>query len=302
MNKTRVFDHIAIIYNPISTGDAPRMAQELAASIKMHRDEIGIKPTLTPTKHARHAQELAEKIALKYKRPLIVSVSGDGGYNEVVNGALAAKAQNKKAAPVVAVSGAGNANDHRRVMRDKPLIDLIREAQPKPMDLIHISAKGPQHTFARYAHSYIGFGISPQVAVELNRHSLNRYKETVIAIKAFVGFKPFSVTYQGKTRLLDSLIFANINEMAKILKFKDKLDVTDNRFEVVEFPHENKFRLLYRLLKAAIVGLTHQPQYERYVFKTDSKYAQLDGEVDELPGDATVTIRSIPKAIETLYT
>ena len=59
------------------------------------------------TNHTGHATELAREAAATGS-PLIVSDSGDGGYNEVVNGAMAS----------------GNANHHARFMHDEPLVEL----------------------------------------------------------------------------------------------------------------------------------------------------------------------------------
>ena len=114
----KVFDHIAIIYNPKSTGDASKIAKDLADSVNGHFEVIQKKATLYPTKKAGDAIELAYDIASKHRQPLIVSVSGDGGYNEVINGVMAAKKLFPAQKPVVAVVGAGNANDHERVVRD----------------------------------------------------------------------------------------------------------------------------------------------------------------------------------------
>lgn len=278
------------------------MAKKIAEQISNH-PKIPIDATLTPTKHAGHAIELAETISTQYKRPLIISVSGDGGYNEVVNGAMKAKEKNPKLAPVVAVAGAGNANDHRRVMRgEQTLVPLVAAANIKPLDLIVIHVKGLRSSLTRYAHSYIGFGITPEVAVELNKHSLNTLQEIRIVIKAFLRYKPFTVEYRGVRREVDSLIFANINEMAKVLKLHQRRNVTDNQFEVIEFPHRNKVYLLYLMIVAAFKGLRDQPQYESYAFKTfDSHPVQLDGEVEKMPKRASITITSVPKAIDSLY-
>ena len=123
---TEQFDHIAVIYNPNSTGNAEKLAKSFASSVKKHKKATGVPVTLVPTKRARHAIELSKTIASTYKRPLIISSSGDGGYNEVVNGVMQAISRHHSARPVVAVLAAGNANDHKRVMRgDEKLINLI---------------------------------------------------------------------------------------------------------------------------------------------------------------------------------
>ncbi|MBJ2122628.1 acylglycerol kinase family protein, partial [Arthrobacter sp. MSA 4-2] len=114
MTTPHRFDTITIIFNPNSTGDAPTLAQELS-------DELvpalpGTEIRLQPTEHAGHAVDLAQKAA-SAPNALIVSVSGDGGYNEVVNGVMASGSDDA----VCAVLAAGNANDHSRVIGRKPL-------------------------------------------------------------------------------------------------------------------------------------------------------------------------------------
>jgi diacylglycerol kinase family enzyme len=301
MTSGTTFDHIAIIYNPISTGNAPSMARQLEKSIQKD-SSLPLKSTLTPTQRAGHAEELAEKISLKYKRPLIISVSGDGGYNEVINGAMSAKNRATSAKPVVAVVGAGNANDHRRVMRDEPILKLINRNQPRPMDLLHISTSNTDIPLERYAHSYIGFGLSPQVALRLNRHKLNKIREIIIVVKTFFTFKPLVVIHKGKTTRYDSLVFANINEMAKVLKFRDEPKIRDGKFELIRAVHTNRFHLVRHLLATATVGADNPPSYRKYSFRLPrAADLQLDGEVERTAAGAAVTITSCQDAIDALY-
>ncbi len=296
------FDHIAIIYNPGSTGDAPKLARELKQKVDRNHKSIGVKATLTPTKRAGHAIELAKKAALKYKRPLIVSVSGDGGYNEVINGAMQAKEQSKSARPVTAVIGAGNANDHRRVTRDKPLIELIKQGQPKPMDLIHISASTKDFSLDRYAHSYIGYGVTPQVGHELNKHGKSLLHEIKSILKTYRTYAPFTIERNGKTLVLDNLLFANINEMAKFVKLDEENTMHDNKFEVIELHHRSKLRMFGTLLRAAVIGFKNPPSYSKYKLKSSDKLPiQLDGEVEWLPKACEAIVTSKHNAIDSLF-
>ena len=296
------FDHIAIIYNPGSTGDAPKLARELKQSVDRNHKSIGTKASLTPTKHAGHAVELAKKISLTYRRPLIVSVSGDGGYNEVINGAMQAKEQLRTARPVTAVVGAGNANDHRRVVRDRPLIELIKEAKPKAFDLIHISAKAKDFNLNRYAHSYIGYGVTPQVGHELNKHGKSLLQEIKSILKTYRTYAPFKIERDGKRLTLDNLIFANINEMAKFIKLDEKNTMHDDKFEVIELHHRSKLRMLGTLLRAAVIGFKNPPSYSTYELKSFEKLPiQLDGEVEWLPRDCKATVSSKHAALDGLF-
>lgn len=296
------FDHIAIIYNPNSTGDAPKLARNLKRQIDRNRTSIGTTATLTPTERAGHAIDLAKKVGLSYRRPLIISVSGDGGYNEVINGAMQAKSRSKSARPVTAVVGAGNANDHRRVMRKDPLIDLIKRAQPKPIDLIHISAEAKDFFLSRYAHSYIGYGVTPQVGHELNKHGKSLYLEIKSILKTYRNYAPFRIERDGTQRLLDNLIFANINEMAKFIKLDEKNTMHDDRFEVIELRHRSKLRMLSTLLRVAIIGFKNPPSYSRYELTSlDKLPIQLDGEVEWLPKDCEAVVTSEHAAIDSLF-
>lgn len=292
------FSDIAIIFNPESTGDAPTLAKKLAHDLKKR----GFTPKLEPTDHAGHATEIACRISLAHERPLIISVSGDGGYNEVINGAMEAKNKSKKARPIVSVLGAGNANDHYRVMHDRPIVDLIVEQSIKPLDLISISATAPKTALSRYAHSYIGFGITPEVGDELNRHGKNFLSEMKLVIKTFMKFRPFEVIHDGQTRLCDSLVFANINEMAKFVKLDEKNTVHDGKFEVIEFAHRGKPALLANMLRVAITGIKNPPSYSAYSFRISTELTvQSDGEIDQLPKDSIITVTSHPKAIDSLF-
>jgi len=292
------FSHIAIIFNPESTGEAPALAKKLAHDLKKR----GLTPKLQPTDHAGHATEIARRISLAHERPLIISVSGDGGYNEVINGAMEAKKKSRNARPVVSVLGAGNANDHYRVMHDRPIIDLITEHRVRPLDLISISATAPEASLSRYAHSYIGFGITPEVGDELNRHGKNFLSEMKLVIKTFLKFRPFEVIHDGKTRLCDSLVFANINEMAKFVKLDEKNTIHDGKFEVIEFAHRGKPALLVNMLRAAMTGMKNPPSYSAYSFSISKELVvQSDGEIDQLPKGSFITITSHAKAIDSLF-
>src|SRR3954465_12124131 len=82
------FDRIVIVFNPHSTGDAPASAEELRADLTRRLPPLPGGPPagpvqLRPPGPAGHAREIAREVAATGS-PLLVSVSGDGGYNEVV--------------------------------------------------------------------------------------------------------------------------------------------------------------------------------------------------------------------------
>jgi len=290
------FDQIVIIFNPNSTGDGPQLAKDLAAELKIALGNTPLK--LVETKHAGHAIELAREAASEGS-PLVISVSGDGGYNEVVNGVMASGNDDATAA----VLPAGNANDHARVMHDEPLVELILKGVTTNIDLLKMTVVDENNVHSsRYAHSYIGFGLTPTVALELEKGGKGSLTEIATAIRSFAQFEPFEVEYSDGTRAeLDSLIFANINEMAKVATLSQDGNPDDGVFEVISIPHVSKVKAAYYATKAAVMGLGVQPSVRSFDFKTlKSMPAQLDGELWELNGVCRVVIRCQKQTFRTL--
>lgn len=287
------YDHIAAIYNPNSTNDARAKAENFRDQAKKR----GYTVTLTPTDHPGHAIELAENICRKYRSPLLVSVSGDGGYNELVNGVMQATEKSSPSKPVIAIIAAGNANDHKRTTRgDTPLVELL-DTDPKPLDLILLESG----SLKRYAHSYIGLGITPKVGVELNRHELNFFREIMIVIHSFRTFKPFEIVVDGATKKYGSLVFANIHGMAKVLKLTKESSVRDGKFDIIKLPYHGTGRLLFDLVMMAIRA-RHAPEASKFTFTTTAKTPiQLDGEIEQLEKSQEVTVISVKNAVLSLY-
>jgi diacylglycerol kinase family enzyme len=288
---TRPFDAVEIVYNPNSTGNATERAQELADELAQRAPDLPV--TLRPTEHAGHGREIARDAA-RAGRPLVVSVSGDGGYNDVVNGLMDAEVDEVFAA----VLAAGNANDHRRTTRERPLADGIIDGDVSRLDLLRMSVGDGA---PRYAHSYIGLGITPTVALELEKGGKGSIREVISTIRSFARFRPFEIETDSGTERFDSVIFANIREMAKFAELSDEGRPDDGRFEVIILRHTAKWRVLFTAAKAALRGLGPQPTAREYRFRTrDPMPVQVDGEVDELERGATVTVAIAPGAVQTV--
>jgi diacylglycerol kinase (ATP) len=290
------FDRIVIIFNPHSTGSAPKSAKQLRGELARRLPAVPLE--LCPTRQAGHARELAREAA-RTGSPLIVSVSGDGGYNEVVNGVM--DARNDRA--VCAVRAAGNANDHRRVTRERPLADAIVAGDVRRMDLLRLTVGSGTDALTRYAHSYIGVGLTPVVAVDLEKGGKGSWREIVSVVRAFSRFRPFPIRLEnGRRRSIDSLVFANIAEMAKYALLSEDGRPDDGRFEVVTQRRTGKLRVLATALRAATQGLGRQPTATHYAFTTLAPMPlQLDGELMELEADTPVAVDIAPRALATLF-
>jgi diacylglycerol kinase family enzyme len=290
------YDRIVLIFNPHSTGDAPRSAEELRTELARRLPAVPVE--LCPTRHAGHARELAREVAAT-GRPLLVSVSGDGGYNEVVDGAV----QSGNDQAVCAVRAAGNANDHRRVTRERPLADAIVAGDVRRIDLLRLTVGDGSAALIRYAHSYIGVGLTPVVAVDLEEGGKGSWKEIVSVVRAFSRFRPFPILLEdGRRRRIDSLVFANIDQMAKYATLSEGSRPDDGRFEVITQRQTGKLRVLATAVRAATRGLGPQPSATHYAFTTLAPMPlQLDGELMELDADTPVAVDIAPRALATVF-
>ena len=286
------FDRIVVIFNPNSTGPAPQRAEELRAALAERLPDTPLQ--LRPTERAGHARDLAAEAAAT-GCPLIVSVSGDGGYNEVVDGVM--RTGNREA--VCAVMAAGNANDHRRSTGERPLVDAIVEGAVRRIDLLRLTIGSDP---ARYAHSYIGLGLTPIVAIDLEKGGKGSFKEIVSVVRTFAKFRPFTIDVDpGGLRNLDSLLFANIDEMAKYATLSENSRPDDGRFEIIAVPHTAKWRILGVALKAATRGLGPQPTARHFRFTTVKPTPmQLDGEVIAVAAATPVSVDIAAGALATL--
>jgi diacylglycerol kinase family enzyme len=288
------FDRIVIVFNPQSTGDAPESAEELRTELARRLPAVPLE--LCPTQYAGHAREIAREVA-GTGRPLLVSVSGDGGYNEVVDGVM--QAGNDQA--VCAVRAAGNANDHRRTTRERPLADAIVAGDVRRIDLLRLTLGSGQDAQTRYAHSYIGVGLTPVVAVDLEKGGKGSWHEIVSVVRAFSRFRPFPIRLEdGRRRTIDSLLFANIPGMAKYATLSEGAP-DDGVFEVVTQQRTGKLHVLGTALRAATRGLGPQPSATHYAFTTLAPMPlQLDGELVELEADTPVAVDIAPGALATV--
>lgn len=277
-------DSVLVVFNPGSTGDAAALARRLRDDLASVRPSLPVE--LRPTEYAGHARDIAREAASGPGRPLIVSASGDGGYNEVVNGIMDVPGT----AAAAAVLPAGNANDHDRVTARRPLPEAITDGRTEPMDLLALTLDdGP----VRYAHSYIGFGLTPVVALRIEEGGKGTLREVVSTIRSFLGFTPFELRFaDGSVRSIDNLVLANIPEMAKLAELNDHGRPDDGKFEVVLIEHRSKWRSLVTAVRAAVRGLGRQPATEDFRFTAlDPMPVQVDGEVDDVAAGTAVRVR-----------
>jgi diacylglycerol kinase family enzyme len=285
---------ITIIYNPRSTGSGKTLAIRLEKQLRKLLPAQQI--TIVPTEYIGHAEALAYEAAQATKRPLIISSSGDGGYHEIVNGVM--RAQQQGAHPVSGLLPAGNANDHFHNLHHQDVLAAIKASTAQTIDLLKINYTERGQQYERYAHSYIGLGLTTQAGQELNRHKLNLWTEAWIITKVLFSLRPVRLRVKGSLRTYDSLIFSNIPRMSKVLSLSDIADAHDGKFEITAFRRRSKARLIARLFRASTRGLHGTRQASEFSFRTlQPTEIQLDGELIQLDPKTTVTVSIEPAAL-----
>lgn len=269
------------------------MARDFVKELKRRLPKQRTK--LIATEKPGHAEEIAYNLAKLSKNCLIVSSSGDGGYHEMINGAL--KAQNEGASVTTGLLPAGNANDHYRSLHEKDVVGQIINAKPRKIDILKISGVSEGRPIERYAHSYVGVGLTPKVGRELNKTSLNLLNEIFIALRVLFLSKSTKLKVNGNERHYDSIVFSNISKMSKYLHITKPSSVTDGKFEITAFRRRHKLRLIGVLIKASLIGLKWEVQASDFSLETVRKTLfQADGEVLTMDAGTEVVI-SVEKQI-----
>jgi diacylglycerol kinase family enzyme len=267
------------------------LQRELAADLP------GLPVALLPTEYAGHARTLARTEAGR-GAPLILSVSGDGGYNEVVNGVM--DVPGSKA--VCTVIPAGNANDHFRSLPARTLPAALRTGGVRHMDLLRVAFRSGSREQVQYAHSYVGFGLTPLMAIGIENGGKGKVLELISVARTLRRLKPFElVRDDGATAKFDSLILANISRMAKYGTVSESRYPDDGRFEVVTLPHAGLMKMALMTLRAVTLGLGHQPSVTSYAFATRNAVpCQIDGEVVHIQAGTHVRVESAMGALATI--
>lgn len=292
MNYTSVH----LIYNPKSTGRARSKAKRLAARMDKFMDH---EVELVPTKKAKHATELAATITRSSNRPLIISVSGDGGYHEVLNGVMQVVRANKSKSPTIAIEAAGNANDHYHYIRTGTLVKALKQDNQKPMHVIEVIHNGT----SLFAHSYWGLGYTSKSIDALNKTKLNPFIEKVLLAKELVDHHAVKVRYGSKDHRVNNIVAAKIPLMAKIIKFNKHLVAPPaDKFWLLIDEEQTRTGVVKSAIKGALGRLESHSELRQHFTVTvqEDWVMQLDGEVYPLKAGDTIQVKIAPEELRTI--
>ncbi len=284
---------VIIIYNPNSTGDSKANAKKLSGQLKKR----GIQVETIATDHPGHGEEIAEKYARQNKSVVLISASGDGGYNEVINEALSSPSDHL----VVGVLASGNANDHASALNINNLAKSISEKNFKHIDTLEIIATVKGKPWKRYAHSYAGLGVTAQASKKLTEERPNEFSEKWIVLKSLFSFGYVKLVEDGKNRRYSSILFANIDRMSKVLKLSEESSITDGKFEISSIRFRSKLRLILYFLTAASFGLKRTQSVKSFQCKvTKPTLIQIDGETFTIDAGSKLQVRAIKQNLHTV--
>lgn len=278
--------HIYIIYNPNSTGDSQSNAHRLESELKRHH----ISSHLVSTEHAGHARQLARQ----YSGPdtMVVSSSGDGGFNEIINGVLTSQYPDT----IVGLLPSGNANDHYSARHQPDLIDRIVAQDITRSDALKVSWGDQVH----YAHSYAGLGISAEIGKQLSQYNLNPLVESWLVVRNLFRHRPVKIILDGRTKRYDSFVCSVISQMAKYLNFPDDAPRPNGQFAIIR-TKSGSIKTLLRHFLHLTVGSPETLSAREINFTTTSPTSmQLDGEIVELPANSAVKIECLDGAIKSI--
>jgi diacylglycerol kinase (ATP) len=279
------YAHIVIIFNPKSTGDSPQLARDFARNVRTRFPKTHVH--LKETQHAGHAEALAYDATRQYDHLLLVSVSGDGGYNELINGMLRAHTTDGTPLPACALIPGGNANDHHSRVYTRPLLEALEENAVQPLDVIKITAGNN----VRYAHSYVSLGLSAHIAHALQKQRPSRLREIVLGIQVMRHFRSFSIVYGEERRSFVNFVVGNIDLMGKYFHLSKGGKPNDGKLELWAVPAASKWRMVIHIIRALISGAPSPAQTQHLKFTTVKPLTfQYDGEIGHLPARTEVTV------------
>jgi len=287
------FHTVIIIYNPNSTGDSESNAKDFAE--KLRQRDAKLKVSIIPTKFAGHAEEIASNYA-ESEETLIISSSGDGGYNEVINGVMLSEGEAS-----TAVLPSGNANDHHRAVAPDDMLAGIVKARVRKIEVIKVTGMMNGKTWERYAHSYVGFGLTPKVGKVLTEARPNALTEKWHVIKQAFAFKHVKIQTDGEIHRYNSLIAATIDRMSKVIKLDDDASMNDGKMEIYESRFISPLRTIKDLLFASTKGITPTIRTKSFMLSSPRPLlVQLDGEVFTLDAKQQVTLTCEKDRLATL--
>lgn len=286
-----------VIYNP-NSGKVKKenLKGNFIESFKSIINEYGYKVTFIDTQYKGHATKIVEKSPFY---DLVISIGGDGTFNEVMRGNL-----NREERLLLAHIPLGTTNDIGAMWGyGKDIMMNLRqllEGEVKEIDICTVNDK----PFVYVA----GFGKFMNIPYDTPRDLKKKYGYLAYLINAINIFKQktqlydLSFTVNGETYrgLYSFALITNATRVAGINNFYDNIKLNDNQFEVLFSNLTTKKDIIKTLALLVTNNITNVPGFYFYktdkitiTFHNDLKYPWcIDGEeLDENPRQYNIEIK-----------
>jgi len=215
-----------VIYNPNS---GHTMNDNDLKSVKKILPKYGYNVKIIPTKYAGHAKEIASHIDAC---DLLISVGGDGTFNEVVTGNMQRKRRLLIAnIPIGTTNDVGTMFGYGRNFENN--LKLLMEGSVKKIDICSVNDR----PFVYVA----GLGKFINIAYDTPRYLKKKYGYLAYLIEGIKDFfkpiKTYKVDYEvngiKKTGYFSFILISNANRIAGINNFYKGVKLDDNSFEML---------------------------------------------------------------------
>jgi diacylglycerol kinase (ATP) len=263
------------------------------------------------TNESGHASRLAREAALSgYTK--IISVGGDGTFNETLNGLI----ENDRAAADVqlGVLPVGTGSDFARALRipkdPRKAWQHLMNGKVSPLDVGRIDTRRGDKTVTRYFANVAGLGFDGEVSDRVNRSGRKGggtipYLTTMLAALLSYKNKMVKVTIDDRTieGRMNSVIVCNAKYFGGGMHIAPHADWADGQFDVILLGDFNKLEVLANTPR--IYQGTHllHPKVKFLrgrsvsVETQDLMYLQAEG---ELIGEAPSTFKLLPNLLKVL--
>lgn len=298
-----------VIYNPNS---GHTLKKNKIGSYKELIEKYGYSVTFIGTEYKGHAKEIVSHIGYV---DLVISMGGDGTFNEIVFGNL-----QRKQRLVLAHIPVGTTNDVGVMFgygKDiKKNIVMCLTGEVRGMDICLINKR----PFVYVA----GFGKFMNIPYETPRNLKKKYGHLAYLLSGAKDFlqvtKNYDVTYEVNGKVVSGLysfmLISSANRIAGFNNFYKDVKLNDDTFEVLMCTYTRKFDIIRALGKLVTSDAEHVDGFEFYrtshlkvTFKTHPKKAWcVDGEkleirtkVYDISNEQNVQILMPKKNIDKLF-
>lgn len=291
-----------VIVNPVSRGGK---AQEEGIWLLNRLKKAGVDYEFLFTERAGHAEEMVVKWAEDFD--VVVSVSGDGTTNEIINGIMKVPSADLS----LAMFPAGTADDFARNMgydrkdKEQALRSILGDTC-RTIDLIHYDD--------RYAAVTWGLGVDSEIAdgaYKWKRFRIPAYFYSGLRKCFFEERKRYHVRFDYEGQTFDDWvlisILCNAPLFGRYIKINPDAKMNDGLLGLTigrEMPN------VYGLVLFGFACLNgrhgfsrlvsyHQVRKMRVECKSDT-YAQIDGEVYKFDAGKVINLAVVPQALKVL--